>query len=745
MRQRRDHGHRALSATTMNKADRSAATSVPTALLAKASLAALILLLVSPIAHAQPVPIGDPPGPPPAIPTAPRPTGPTGPTVAPPGSEPLAKDWSGAVRVLRVPGAAGIGPAEAKAAAEIFPNSNQVWMHVYGTDPRPVEAARRGAREWICSSGCQLTVGEGGADDGASPGQSSTIGDAMLRSIKIQTPTQPLPLTIWRPQGDSGGELLFDPSVLGRRSFNHICAYSPVTKRAKTGDEVRRCPQQAPPERPTPDSAAMRLGFLWPRTSELATFEYIAIADTCGNARVQPFQRLFNVPVMHVATGGCGAPDGRVLRVFPAGGWLRVTAFNLDTPAAGNVVSATFRVNVPPLEDLVSDKQPRLLFPDPVMGDLTIDCGPMVLKARRGKGGIPRRGPGLALPGQKAPPGKSLPGQKAPPGKSRPGAGKPKPPGPVAPKPRIVKPRILPASSPSAQPLAHQGLVIGPEPLLRGNCRIRLGGQQKRRLLAPLALRVKITRTDKVQPQQELLNVPWIVTPNDSTYHIKPLNIDGESRLRVEVFADPKNSRGNVILMSDAGRIARDQGAMGDEWQRLIGSVTVHSAPLCGESNFETIEAAGSCLRGYFTVPAMLATLQVTRAPWVERPLVTRSILSAVGIAFAIDSYDPVEREAFPIAGHIGAFVQDLGDERIGILSYLGVAPTVPILGEGGNTTSIGLLGGVGIEYITSANGPDEGFKPAAFVSVIVQIGQANPAASGGGQAFGAYAPPPQG
>ncbi|MBW2453761.1 MAG: hypothetical protein JRI68_04595 [Deltaproteobacteria bacterium] len=727
----------------MNQSYRKVTTSNPAARrigarLAKMSLAALVVLLASPLAQGQPEPLGPPPVPPP-------PATPAGPTAAPAGSEVVAKDWTGAVRVLRVPGASGTGPAEARAASEIFPDSSKVWMHVYGTDPRPIEAARRGARKWICSAGCQLSLGDGGGSSGSS-GDPSIDGDKLLRSIKLQTPTQPLPLTIWRPTKDGSGKLLFDPSVLGRRSYSHVCAYPPVTQGAKIGDEVPRCPRQAPPETPTPDSAAVRVGFLWPKTSELATFEYIAITDTCGNARVQPYQRMFNVPVFHVASGGCGAPDGRVLRVFPSGGWLRVTAFNLDTPAAGNVVSATFRVSIPPLEDLVSDDQPRLLFPDPVMGDITIDCGPMVLKARSGPAGIPRHSPGTKLPGQKAPPGKSLPGQKTPPGKTPVGGGaKAKAPGPVAPKPRVVKPRVIAASSPSAQPMAHQGLVIAPEPLLRGNCRIRLGGQQKRRLLAPLALRVKITRTDQAAVAQVLLNDPWIVTPNDATFHIKPLNIDGESRLRVEVFADPKSGHGNVILLGDAGRVAREQPEMGEDWQRLIGSVTVYSAPLCGESNFETVEGVGSCLRGYFTVPAMLATLQVTRAPWVERPLVTRSILSAVGIAFAVDSYDPVEREAFPIAAQLGAFVQDLGDERIGILSYLGVAPTLPILGEGGNTTSIGLLGGIGIEYITSANGPDEGFKPAAFLSVVVQVGQANPAASAGGAAFGAYQAPPPG
>jgi hypothetical protein len=315
------------------------------------------------------------------------------------------------------------------------------------------------------------------------------------------------------------------------------------------------------------------------------------------------------------------------------------------------------------------------------------------------------------------------------------------PPGKGGKPPVVIQKHILPASSPSGQPMAHQGLVIAPEPLFRGNCRIELRGQTKRRLIAPLALRVKVSRTDKLLDSPLLVDAPWIVTPSDHIFRIPPLDpgrFDGESRLRIEVYSDPQSTQGNVILLQDAGRIARGPETLESEkWQRLVGSVTVHSAPLCGEANFETVAGAGSCLRGYFTVPAMLATLQVTRAPWLERPLITRSILNAVGIAFAFDSYDPVERRAFPIAGQVGGFVQDLGESRIGILGYVGVAPTVPILGEGGNTTSIGLLGGVGATYITSANGPDEGFKPAAFLSVVVQIGQANPALSGGEPAGG--------
>ena len=136
----------------------------------------------------------------------------------------------------------------------------------------------------------------------------------------------------------------------------------------------------------------------------------------------------------------------------------------------------------------------------------------------------------------------------------------------------------------------------------------------------------------------------------------------------------------------------------------------------------------------------MLATLQITRAPWLERPLVTRSVLSAVGVALAVDSYDPVRRRAFPIAGQLGGSIQQLGDGRVGLLGYLGVAPTIPVLGDGGNTTSFGFLAGIGLSYITNESGPDEGLKPAAFLSVVVQVGQATPQVSGSGRGvFGTY------
>ena len=86
----------------------------------------------------------------------------------------------------------------------------------------------------------------------------------------------------------------------------------------------------------------MTLGLEWPRQSELADFRYLAIVDSCGNARVQPFHR-FTCPSSRSPPAAAGGRR-KVLRVFPQGGWIRVTAFNLDAPAAGNVVNATYRV-----------------------------------------------------------------------------------------------------------------------------------------------------------------------------------------------------------------------------------------------------------------------------------------------------------------------------------------------------------------------------------------------------------------
>ncbi|MBM4358216.1 MAG: hypothetical protein FJ096_08895 [Deltaproteobacteria bacterium] len=653
------------------------------------------------------------------------------PDAAPEGSTPLAVDWQRADRVLRVPGAGEVSAAEASASAEIFPDADKVYLQVIGTDATPIEAARRGAKRWICSSGCTLSMPQDGAPE--------TVANEILQSIKLQTPTNPLPLTLWHPTSDAGqpgslgGKLLFDPRLMGRRDYQDRCAFAPVTQRARVGDPVGDCwtERRLVPRHgssiPTADTAEMFLGLRMPAATTNARFQYVAVTDTCGNAQVYPFQHTLSVPVYLVASGGCGSPDGRVLRVFPSGGWMRVTPFNLDAPAAGSVASVTYRVSVPPLEDLVNPEPPPLLFPEVRPDELVIDCSPQLLKARTGPGGVPRTPPGKGE--AVAPPG------KPPRGPAKKGA-------PTAP-PATPTQTVPPPPSDPSRPLAHESLVIAPEPILNGNCRIEYRSQSKRRLVAPLALRVRIARTDKLPGDRPLLEADWVITPTNATFRIPKLGVDGESRLLLEVSSNPTSPLGNVVLLGDAGRYQRrasNGGVPEASLQRLLGSATIHTAPLCGGSNFELADKAGRCVRGYFTVPAMLATLQVTRAPWVERPLITRTVLSAVGLAFALDGYDPVERRALPVAFQVGGFVQDLGDERLGLTSYVGVAPTVPVLGTGGNTTNIGLVGGLGMTYVTRASGTDEGFKPTAFLSIVVQVGQINPSLQDGPrQTFGTY------
>ena len=630
--------------------------------------------------------------------------------------------------------------------AEIFPDSSKVWMSVHNVDPVPVEFARRGG-PWLCASGCRL--------ENVSSRQTDT-GDSMLRSIKMQTPTLPLPVTIWGRRGTGKNEvqqLYFDPVLIGRRAYGNVCAYKPPEGPPAGGGKPRKpevCMHEPPPL-PTPDSGELTLGLRWPDQSDAANFHYLAVVDSCGNARVQPFQRTFTVPVVEVVSGGCGKPDGKVLRIFPEGGWIRVTAFNLDEPAAGDIVNLTYRVTVPPLENLVESDPARLLFPDALVKDLRIDCGPLLLKAAPDAAGIPRPPPGLpAAPPGAAPPGAAPPGPpgaKTPPpkpGQPPPKAGAP-PTGPPPTGPPPPSGADQTASTPGAKPLAHESLIIAPEPLRQGNCRLQITGQLKRRLAAPLVLQVLITRTDIVQDNGTpvtLHEAPWVLTPSSDYFPIPPLraNYDGESRIRVAIFSDPLSPNGKAVLLSDATKVAstpKSQASTADGIlgaRRLVGSVTIHSAPLCGESNFETLDAAGSCLRAYLTVPIMLASLQITRAPWVEKPLVSRQFLNSIGIALAIDSYDPVERRAFPVALQIGGFLQNLEQNRVGLLGYIGIAPTIPVLGEKGNTTSVGLLGGVGMSYIFNDVGPDEGIKPAAFVSIVVQVGQATPKLSAGAQ-----------
>lgn len=112
-------------------------------------------------------------------------------------------------------------------------------MSVRDTDPIPIESARRGG-PWLCSNGqCNVSNGD--------PGQ-SIVGDEMLRSIKLYTPTLPLPLTIWGRIGPRGERVLdFDPVLLGRRSYAHVCAYKPLVS-VSPGAPLAAPPPGAPPQ-----------------------------------------------------------------------------------------------------------------------------------------------------------------------------------------------------------------------------------------------------------------------------------------------------------------------------------------------------------------------------------------------------------------------------------------------------------------------------------------------------------------
>jgi len=707
---------------------------------------------------------------------------------------PSAADFSGHLQIVKGPPVAA-GTIPPGGAIEIFPGARRTAMSVYTTDPVPIERARRGG-SWLCKDKACSSAFE---TTGNSP-----RGNRMLKSIKVRTPGMPMPVTIWR-RTEKKTQLDFDPGMLSQFSYNHVCAYAPLEKDdgspPKPPGELTRC-VHGTPVAPRPDQGEIQLGFEWPQAAEFAGFKYLAIVDSCNNALVYPFSRTFSVPAVDVATGACNGADGRVLRIFPSGSYLRVTAFNLDAAAVDDIVQVTYRVQVPALENYSSADPAKLLFPDFKLNELLVDCGPQLYKGPVDANGRPVN-PGSASmpqdanqpkrepiviepqtdPGQAKP--KPIPGEEPiidpatnlpiprPGAQNEPPAGPPPPfllvgdppsgpprgpapPGKPAPTTTLkagvnVKAGVPVKQTPGnptppteegigAKTLNHGTLVIAPEPLREGNCRIIWKSQLRSRLNVPLALHVELLRTDITEAGGEPPNLlpedmtTWIVTKDDYTFYIPPLraNFDGNSRLKLIVRSDPLNANGKAVLVSDAGRVAavlHDQagGETAEFARRTIGSVTIHTVPLCGEKNFETLEESGSCVRAYLTIPAMLATIQITRAPWVEKPLITRSVLSAVGVALAFDSYDPVNRSAFPIAGQVGGFVQNLDDNRIGLMAYAGVAPTLPILGEGGNTTTFGFLAGIGMTYITNNNAPDEGFKPTAFLSVVVQVGQANP------------------
>lgn len=633
-----------------------------------------------------------------------------------PGRDPKTTDFTGSIQVVHGPdGSSTKGPG-----IEIFPDASRVYMNVRNTDMVPIERARRGG-EWACKAGSPCKAeGESSSQEKGKAG--------MLQSIKVQGPTLPLPVTIWGrlSQDDSQGRLFFNPTLLDFKDYKWIAAYPPVVddktvpavpseekgpEEARTPDNVQKKPDQ--PQNSLPGQVDLLLAFKWPEESEFADFRYIAVVDPCGNATVLPYQRSFTIPARLNQTGGCDTPDGHAIRVFPDGGYVRVTAFNLDAPAVDDVMSVTYRVLIPALDNSGEADPAKLLLPDLEANSLTADCSP-----RKADGARPATPPG-APPGIAVPPGMKIPPGAKPPEGMAPAA-------PTAPPP--------PAPTSTAMPLNNGTVVIAPEALKLGNCRINLKMPKAARLVAPLAFHVSLVRTDADADSSGDLQAEWLVNHTSLEYNIPHL-VDGhgEARLKLVVTSDPLSRSGGVILLADAPRVAGLEAAsdLQQAVRRPLGSLTIHSVPLCGSYNFESVESTGSCLRGYLTIPAMLGVFQITRAPWIEKPLITRNVLGAVGVAFAVDSYDPVERRAFPVAGQIGAFVEDLDDDHTGLMAYVGVAPTLPVLGEGGSTTTLGFLGGIGMAYIINSGGPDEGLKPTAFLAFVVQVGQANPTVSG--------------
>ena len=423
-------------------------------------------------------------------------------------------------------------------------------------------------------------------------------------------------------------------------------AADPKAPQTKENDKIPMCPDGVA-QPPAPDSAEVTLGMEWPKESEMADFRYLAIVDSCGNARVQPFQRTFTVPVFEVASGGCGKPDGKVLRVFPEGGWIRITAFNLDAPATDNVINVTYRVNLPALENSVESNPAKLLFPDLLLQDLQIDCGPALRKAPTDAIGIPgscRRAQKTASsPPQAPPPPRNNAGGK--PGQAR------------MPQVPPFPPPMLPAPMPPMQPPPKRELpafgarclrrsrtvraaVIAPEPLKQGGyCHwIRLArSDQATPHRSARALYVRLTRTDVVRTRRNAdRSSPKSVArmdhhaPSNPEFQLPPLaaGFDGDSRLRldrVERSAERRRQgRSALGFEVDIASAPLAHEDTGDERRkgarRMVGSLTIHSVPLLRRvRTSRSLDSAGNCLRVYLTHPRDARDdSDHTCVPWVE-------------------------------------------------------------------------------------------------------------------------------
>jgi hypothetical protein len=555
-------------------------------------------------------------------------------------------------------------------------------------DATRIEAARHG-HGWYCSDNptkCQVSRAPAGG------GQR----DSVLRSAVARSPALPTAIPVWGVDHHAR----YNPELLdlSRPAAFRLEAIKPQPDAKADAGPAPQAPPGAPPVQPTPPGppaapstkpddgqttppvpapvitqmAEMNppppippvkvfASFRWPTATDEVGFQYLAVANDCGQAVVTRFTRDFEIPIQVMGGGQCDRRAPGFLQVSNSGSSLRVTAFNLDQPARGHAfLSVTFRVETP---DLTDTTRVRMLLPDILAQDLVFDCS-----------------------------------------------------GTTAPPPRSQE-----------VTLADGTIVVSPLPLLTGRCRVRLlGDLPKRARTATLALRVILQDTDRLPGLNE---VPpsTVFRISERSVVLPTPRIGEEARLRVSVVSDPANPMSTAVLLSDAARFPQnaDQPTQIDSipFMRTIAAATILSAPLCGPEKPVPLEQAASCLRVYVTVPLTIGSAQITRAPWVESPLVTANALPAIGAALAGDVFDPGRQRAFPLSLQLGIQYERITSSKTGVTGYFGIEPRLPVLTQGRWTASIGLLAGVGTTYVIDSSGPHEGFKPTAFVAVVSEFG----------------------
>ncbi len=562
------------------------------------------------------------------------------------------------------------------AAPELCPLAGQLWVHYLDlpkTDHETIDRALSDPTGWLCGrpgSVCAAAARLG-------PGQG--YNDALMVGMRLALSYTPSGINVWSPTEG----LHYNPKFVGHGAPNQrwtasrriVLPATSLTTVALPPPNLLQC--ELPPP---PNEGELEVVLRWPTPAEVGDFQYVAIADECNNAVVTRFARELAVPVEEEMTDSCNmnALSHGPLKLLRAGTTLRVTAFNVDRPSRGNVVSTTYRVNVPNLDTSTNGTRAPVLVPDFDRDDLRVECGPSV----------------------------------------------------PAPMPKIDPRNPCPPKPVRAgHAIASESFVIRPEALRSGRCRVVLNTPRAERFAAaPLLLHVVVERVDLPAETtgRKLVDDRWIVTRGANEFVLPQLSaIDGEARLRLTVSSDPADPTGAAILFADAVRGVRAwAGTDAAGFRRDIAAASITTAPLCGDWDFRRMDEVGSCFRAYVTVAVMLANFQVTRAPWVEKPIVDPSLPGGIGVALAIDSYNPARQQAFPLALQFGGAFQRLTASKNGILAYVGLNPSLPVLGSGNTTTSVGLLLGAGVTYIMDSAGPNEGFKPAAFAAIVIGTGQ---------------------